>query len=349
MDDGATARPTLVAVATRAGVSASTASLAFSGAGPVSEATRARVLAAAEELGYAGPDPRAASLRRGRSGIVGVVFDDRLSRAFRDPMQRAMLDGITDELTPAGSGLLLITDTGEGPASVTSAPMDAVILVGCSPRVAESLAILKQRAVPVVAIEAEPIDGALPVDLDNRVGSRILAEHVRGLGHEHVAIVSLPLDSDRVRTTLPDPALGTVFTTVERAAGVRDVFPGAPGVTTAGSFVEEGEIAGRTLLSDAAHRPTAIFAQSDLLAIGVIRVARELGVRVPEELSVVGFDGVALDGLAGDDLTTMRQPAVEKGRAAARAALSLIAGESAEPVSLSSEFHAGATTAPPAR
>lgn len=347
MEAEATARPTLVAVAARAGVSPSTASLAFSGAGPVSDATRARVLAAAEELGYAGPDPRAASLRRGRSGIVGVVFDDKLSRAFRDPMQRALLDGISDELGPAGSALLVLADLGDGPTSLTTAPIDAVVLIGCSPRVRESTALLRQRQIPIVALEAEPIEGVLAIDLDNRAASRALAQHLRDLGHERVAIVALPVDSARERIALANPAVGTVYTSTERAAGIRDVYPDAPGITGAGSFVEEGEIAGRALLTDPATRPTAIAAQSDLLAVGVIRAARELGIRVPEDLSVVGFDGVKLDGLAADDLTTMRQPAVEKGRAAARAALALAAGEHAEPAFFTSEFHRGATTAPP--
>src|SRR5690606_15621767 len=79
-------RVTLAHVAARAGVSRSTASLAFSGAGPVAEATRQRVLAAAAALGYAGPDPLARSLRQGRSGVVGVAIGDRLLDAFRDPV-----------------------------------------------------------------------------------------------------------------------------------------------------------------------------------------------------------------------------------------------------------------------
>ena len=80
------ARPTLAGVAARAGVSSSTASLAFSGSPRVTAATRERVLAAAAELGYAGPDPIAASLRRGRSGVIGVFIGERLLYAFRDPV-----------------------------------------------------------------------------------------------------------------------------------------------------------------------------------------------------------------------------------------------------------------------
>lgn len=89
-----TPRPTLAAVAARAGVSVSTASLVFSGSGPVAATTRERVLAAAAELEYGGPDPTARSLRRGRSGVIAVVTEDRLTDAFRDPMNLAFLDGV---------------------------------------------------------------------------------------------------------------------------------------------------------------------------------------------------------------------------------------------------------------
>ena len=89
-----TQRPTLAEVAARAGVSGSTASLVFSGTGPVSASTRERVLAAAAELDYAGPDPTARSLRRGRSGVIGVVTEDSLAEAFRDPVNLALLDGL---------------------------------------------------------------------------------------------------------------------------------------------------------------------------------------------------------------------------------------------------------------
>ena len=114
------ARPTLAAVARLAGVSASTASLAFSGGGPVSVETKRRVLDAAEQLGYAGPDPRARSLRRGRSGIVGTVIEDSLSGAFRDPVNIAMLDGLSDVVGAAGASLLLLPEQA-GEASRPSA------------------------------------------------------------------------------------------------------------------------------------------------------------------------------------------------------------------------------------
>ena len=342
-------RPNLAAVAALAGVSASTASLAFSGAGPVSDATKARVLAAAEQLNYAGPDPRAQSLRRGRSGIVGVVMEDRLSDAFRDPMNIAMLDGIADELGPLGAGLLLLTGIPDGPSNIQNAPVDAVVLIGCSTRLLESVTVFRQRGVPIVAVEAEQMDGVLAIDLDNREATRTMARHLADLGHTDAAIVALPLEAtyERGPLTPEREAASEAFTATERIRGVRDVFATAPGVVAAGSSIDEGFAAGTTLLRDAATRPTAIIAQSDLLAVGVIRAALELGLRVPEDLSVAGFDGIRLEGIAPHDLTTMVQPAVAKGRAAGRGVVALLDGARAEAVAFTSEFHRGATTAPP--
>ena len=353
MDDEATAartRPNLAAVAALAGVSPSTASLAFSGSGPVSAATRERVLAAAAQLDYAGPDPRAQSLRRGRSGIIGVVIEDRLRDAFRDPMNIAMLDGIADETGSLGAGLLLLTENGEGAASIRNAPVDAVVLIGCSTSLAAQVAIFRQRGIALVAIEAEPMDDVLAIDLDNRQGSHTLARHLSDLGHSRVAMVTLPLGAARTRGVLTEAAImaSTGYTALERIRGVREVFVDAPGMMAAVSSIEEGLTAGLALLSDPSTRPTAVIAQSDLLAVGVIRAAEQLGLAVPADLSIVGFDGVKLDGLASYDLATMVQPAVEKGRAAGRGVIALLAGENPQPMAFTSRFHLGTTTARPA-
>jgi DNA-binding LacI/PurR family transcriptional regulator len=341
-------RPNLAAVAALAGVSASTASLAFSGAGPVSDATKAKVLAAAATLNYAGPDPRGQSLRRGRSGIVGVVLEDSVSDAFRDPMNIAVLDGIADAIGVSGAALLLLTENAEGPSSFRSVPIDAVVLIGCSTRLADAVHVFTQRGVPIVGIETEPMDAVLAVDLDNRAGSRQLAEHLRELGHENVAMVTLSIDAPHSRGWLTPEreAASEGYTASQRIAGVRDVFPRSTGYVTAASTVDEGALAAVEVLSGP-NRPTAIVAQSDLLAVGVIRAAQDLGLRVPEDLSVVGFDGVRLDGIAPIDLTTMVQPAFDKGRAAGEGVLGLLSGSAPAGRVFASEFHRGATTAPP--
>jgi DNA-binding LacI/PurR family transcriptional regulator len=335
------ARPTLAAVAARAGVSPSTASLAFSGTGPVSAETKQRVLDAAAALDYAGPDPRARSLRRGRSGIIGVVIEDRLRDAFRDPIIIAMLDGLADEVGAIGASLLLITESGETTSAVETAPVDAVVLFGCSTRVTVSVEVLKRRGIPVVAIEAEHIDGVVAIDLDNRPASRLLASTLAELGHREVAVVTLPLEASHRRgfVTSEHESAATGWVATERLAGVREVFPNPIVWASAGSVIEEGVLAGAALL-DSTRRPTAVIAQSDLLAAGVVRAAGERGLRVPEDLSVVGFDGVEVDGI---ELTTIRQPAVERGRAAGRAVLDLLDGGAPADASFHGEFVQGST------
>ena len=350
MSEQASDRPTLAAVAARAGVSASTASLAFSGAGPVSEATKAKVLAAAAELNYGGPDPRAQSLRRGRSGIVGVVLEENVAEAFTDPMNIATLGGIAEAIAVNGSALLLLTENYDGPSNLRTAPLDAVVLIGCSTRLVDAVHVFTQRGVPIVGIETEPMDGVVPVDIDNRGGTALLAGHLRDLGHEDVVLVTLALDADHTTgwITPEREAASEGYTASQRIAGVRSVFPAATGYVASASSVDEGYRAALEVLSTS-PRPTAIVAQSDLLAVGVIRGVQELGLRVPEDVSVVGFDGVRLDGIAPIDLTTMVQPAFDKGQAAGFGALSLLSGGLPVPVMMSSEFHRGATTAPPAR
>lgn len=351
MQSDALARPTLADVAARAGVSASTASLAFSGSGPVSDATRERVLAAAAELGYAGPDPRARSLRRGRSGIVGVVLEERIRAAFLDPVKIQMLDGITEGIAPLGAGLLLLTDTGEAGGNavgIESAPVDAVVLVGCSPRLGVAVEVLRRRGIPAVAIEGVAGEGVPHISIDNRQATRRGADYLRELGHTDVALVTLPFDADRTRGPLTPEliAASTADTASERLAGAREVFPDATGRAAAASSIEEGREAALALLADPAKRPTAIIAQSDLLAAGVINAAEELGIAVPAELSVLGFDGIRVDGLQ-HDLTTLAQPSVSKGRAAGEAVVQLLAGEPGESVCFTSTLHVGDTTAPP--
>ena len=140
-------------------------------------------------------------------------------------------------------------------------------------------------------------------------------------------------------------ATATVAVTIERLAGARDVFPDAAAVSAAASSIDEGLRAARVLLA-ASPRPTAIIAQSDLLAAGVIRAAEEAGLRVPEDLSVTGFDGIQVDGLAPYELTTLVQPAVEKGRAAGEAVARMLAGEDVETIRFTCVFRAGNTSGP---
>jgi DNA-binding LacI/PurR family transcriptional regulator len=347
-----TGRPTLAVVAAHAGVSPSTASLAFAGSPRVAAPTRERVLAAAADLGYAGPDPLAASLRRGRSGVIGAFVGERLLYAFRDPVAVQLLDGITEVLGSHGVGLLLLAgDTGR-PATeqIARIPLDAAIFATCGLEDDPALDQLRARGVPVVGVEGPVLDGVVLIDIDDRGGTRELARHLHGLGHRRVATVTMPLRLDGTRGPLDAARRSRAHyrDVRHRLEGVEDVFGPVPAFETASNAVDEGVRAGRALLDGPVHRrPTAVIAQSDVLAAGVLQAAAELGLRVPADVSVAGFDGADLPWLGPTVLTTVVQPTDEKGRTAARAAMALVEGERPSDVLLPVTLRVGTTTGPP--
>jgi DNA-binding LacI/PurR family transcriptional regulator len=321
-------RVTLVDVAAAAGVSLSTASLAFGEGKPIATATRDRVLAAAEELGYHGPDPRGRSLRSGRTSVIGVMIDDSVGRAFRDPVIIGILDGVSEAVAGTSISVLLIPDS----APVTqlrSTAVDAVVAAGCSGHLPVLREVMATREVPVVSA-GNQVDGLGCVGVENVAASYELARHLADLGHREVAVIVLPA--------------GTVETA--RSTGTAQVFPHARRAHAAGSTIDEGRRTAAELLA-AEPRPTAIIAQSDLLAVGAIAAAAARGLRVPEDLSVVGFDGIRVDGFTERTLTTIAQPITEMGRLAARAALEAVDGAPVPCRELPVTLVLGDTTAPP--
>ncbi|MFT4051965.1 MAG: LacI family DNA-binding transcriptional regulator [Microbacterium sp.] len=343
-----TRRTTISDVAREAGVSPSTASVVFSGKTPVSEATRGRVLDAAITLGYTGPDPRAASLRLGRSGIVGVVVGSSLNSLFLDPVQRLMMDGLAEAVAPRGAGLLLLhSQSGiENAPTLTTAPLDAAVLIGYDVILHDALVTAHRRGMPIVVLEGDAGPDVPRILLDNREAQRAAAEHLRALGHTDVAIVALRARIDGKSGWIGSDAEVLIDVTCDRLHGARDIYPAAPAYAAAGSTIGEGIAAGRAIFADPERRPTAVIAQSDLLAAGVIRAAEEAGLRVPDDLSVTGFDGIPVDGLDAYELTTLVQPATEKGRVAGEAIGALMDGINPPSVRLTCAFRVGNTTGP---
>jgi DNA-binding LacI/PurR family transcriptional regulator len=360
------AQITLQSIADRLGCSAKTVSNAFNRPDQLSAGTRDRVLAMAAELGYPGPNPVAAGLRRGRVGAIGFAYANPLSYAFEDPVSVALLAGISAVAEGEGAGLLLVPGSGDGDgergaASISAAVIDGLLIFSMAdddPLVDVAIA----RRLPTVVVD-EPGPGALAgrggpapcwVGIDDAAGARRAAEHVLGLGHERLAVITFSLHrgQKRGRMGVPAQAGATYAVTRRRLEGYRVAVTAAgldwstvPVVAGITSSVPEGAAAAATLL-DLRPAPTALLCLSDRLAEGALAQARSRGLDVPGDVSVIGFDDA--DTAAALGLTTVRQANRGKGETATRALLGLMAGEAVEPVQvLGTELVIRGSTGPP--
>lgn len=303
-------------VAERAGVSVGSASQAFGRPELVSADVRERVLAAAAELGYAGPDPAGRRLRLGRTGALGLIFQERLRYQLTDTAALAFMVGFAQGMEGSELGLLLIPDSPHREAVATAvrdAAVDGFVIYATAthdPRVEAALA----RRVPVVTVE-QPRDAPTPfIGIDDRAAGRLAAEHLRALGHQRVGVLSFLRFLDR-RGELE------IGLTADRLAGYQDGLGEAWDADLVRiarrNSVEAGRRAAAELLAGE-RRPTALLAMSDVLAMGALEAAAQVGLSVPADLSVVGFDDSPVARLTSPPLTTVAQPHEEKGRLAAQ-------------------------------
>jgi DNA-binding LacI/PurR family transcriptional regulator len=347
-------RVTLQTLADALGVSRTTVSNAFNRPDQLHPDLRERVLALASELGYAGPHPAGRALRSGRAGAVGVLFTERLSYAFADPAAVSTLRGLAIEAEQAGVGLALLPAplSGGDPAAVVARAVVDAFFVYALPEGHPSVAAVLDRRAPVVVADTPHIAGAPFVTVDDRAGARTAAEHLLDLGHRRLAVVSLRVLEDG-RTGLVDATRrrsAAYGVTRERLAGYADAIAAA-GLSWDEVPIYEGPNQ-PAVGADAAQalleldpRPTGILAMSDQLALGVVDAARERGIAVPGELSVVGFDDAPPASAQG--LTTVRQPLIEKGRVAGRMLLAALDGRHPEDVTLATELVVRRSSAAP--
>ncbi len=294
------ARVTLQSIADRVGVSRMTVSNAFSRPDQLSADLRGRILSVAAELGYHGPDPAARSLATGTTGAIAVLWTLPLRLALSDAVTARFLGAVADELSADGLALTMLPPT----VPAHDVAMDGAIAYSCDPE-APSVEWLRRRGVPVVGVDMAWDDG-VRVTIDDRGGARAAAAHLAALGHTRVAILTPQVDGGEQSPH----HVGT-----ERLAGWIEGLNGIkPVVSFAHTFGDNRPGIVELLRR---HRPTAVLCVSDLVAAEVLAAAGELGLRVPQELSVVGFDDHPV--AAGLGLTTVAQDPDAKGRAAAHA------------------------------
>ncbi len=301
-------------IAEMAGVSHSTVSRALQGTGRMSDETRARILALADELGYT-PDALAQSLVRGRTKTVGVVVT-----TIADPFVAGIVDGIEQVAGEAGYTVLLGAshmDPHREMAVVENLRqrrVDAVIVTAS--RVGSLYSDYLQRFGAPIVLVNNMVQGEYlyAITCDQMEGARQATDHLIRLGHQRIAYVgsSIRQHSSRARQEGYEKAL--------RNAGLR-LDPALIFMPEATDDVAAGRAALAALWP---QHPTAIFAYNDLTAIGVMMAAREMGVRIPQDLSLVGFDDIEATEFITPPLTTVRQPREAMGRAAMQMALALL-------------------------
>ncbi|MBT1004387.1 LacI family transcriptional regulator [Paenarthrobacter sp. DKR-5] len=310
--------PGIKDVAARAGVSAATVSRALSGNGNVSPASKRRVLDAAKELGFV-LSYNASSLASGRSRNIGVVLPAANRWYFAN-----VLDGAATTLLAAGYDLMLY-DTSRGGHSRESVltdflmrkRLDGIIAVSLALSAAEVDQLLGVR-IPVVGVGGA-IPGAPSISINDFAVARTATAHLLSLGHRRIAHLSGSEEFER-DFRLPT-ARRDGYEAAMRSAGLA---PRPAWLPLADFTITGGYQAAKVLPAHPDERPTAVFAASDEMAIGTILAARELGLRVPDDLSVIGIDGHELGDVFG--LTTFDQAPHRQGARAAQRLLEQLGG-----------------------
>lgn len=337
----------IVDVARAAGVSVSTVSRVLNNANhPIHPETRERVLEAARALGY-WASPLARALVTKQSGLVGVIVGDAT-----DPYFAAISRGVEDVARHHGY-LVVICNSDRIPAvelnyvrMLASYQADGIIFAGGGLTDTEYLAALRpavtdlhQRGVPIVTI-GHHLFSSRQVNIDNVAATRDMTEYLIHLGHRAIALIDGPAG---------------LTTSDLRGAGYRDAMAAhglavPPALVVPGAYTyESGLRAGRQLL-ESKPRPTAIFASNDLLALGCLSALKEAGVRVPDEISLAGFDNITATQYVAPPLTTVDVPMMEMGAEAMRRVIGARSGDPHDETRwLPHRLVVRASTAPPDR
>ena len=313
---------TIREVARAAGVSQATAARALGGYGYASPDTRRRVTEAASSLGYR-PNGVARALVSRATHTIGLVVGD-----IENPFFAGAARGLADVLEPEGYTVLLANSDESAEREMRAVEtlrdrrVDGMVVVPAEIAAAPHLTELVDSGVATVQLDRAA--RGLPADavmVDNEVGARRAVEHLVGLGHTRIGIVSdrpaVSSSADRIQG----------YRTALRTAGLH---PERELESVGGSTQAEGFAAARRLLS-APDRPTAVFTANNFMTVGTLLAIRELGLRVPQDVALVGFDDLDWTTLVEPAVTVIAQPVAALGRMAGERLLRRLGGDEAEP------------------
>ena len=339
-EHGLKPRSTIREVASAAGVSIATVSRVLNGRPDVAPATRAAVLRAVRDQRFS-TNRSARALSGGRTGLVGVTLPLVEAAYFSE-----ILGGTAEALYEQDMRVVLSPTLHLHDRAMTlldrlmHGTTDGAVLM-LPEETNEELKALQRLGYPFVVVDPRvPLDEGVPsVSAANASGARAAIQHLLSLGHRRIAALT------GIAEWLASSERLNGYHSAHASAGVLS----DPELVVEGDFTLEGGEASAALLLDAPEPPTAIFAFNDNMAVGVLRAARARGVRVPEDLSVVGFDDSEQAAIVTPALTTVRQPLAEMGRMAVSLLLRLLENQRVEGlnVELATRLVVRESTAPP--
>lgn len=308
-------RTTIADVARAAGVSKAAVSFAFNTPERLSADTVGRIREVAVSLDYR-PDPVARMLAQRRTWTIGILTPQGLDVIFTNPYFGEFSAGIATAAEAAGLALQFISPLhGSLTRAVDRASVDGIIAVGLGADHPE-IGQIRRSGLPFVLVDSTALPDEPAIVVDDEGGARAAAAHLVGLGHRSFLVIGIEPPS---ATSAADSA----WVTSRRLRGYRAAVADAgiaiqDDAVVVGPASMEGGIAAFHRAWEAGQRPTAVLAMSDAMAIGALRAARELGLRVPADLSIVGFDDLDLDQYTDPPLTSVHQPMRAKGEEAVR-------------------------------
>lgn len=331
---------TIYDVARLAGVSPATVSRYVSRTVGVKASTAERIRRAIEESGFE-RNQLASALTTKRSGLIGFLTSDLLN-----PFTAEVAQAMTEEAGEAGFSLLTAVTSGREDrflrmlADLRQHQVDAVIATPPeTPGIVEGLRELARSGTPVVTIGIDLEEAAAGfVSVDTYAGARAAVDHLTQLGHRRIGYLAGP-DPEHTGRGRHDG-----YTDALRATRIRP----AKVLVSRSSLDREGGSAALDRLLESERPPTAVFCLNDVLALGALQASHTRRIRIPEQLSVVGFDDIAMASHASPPLTTVAQPKTQLGQTAARMVIDRLAGgEPPQAIRLPCELRIRGSTAPP--
>lgn len=322
-------RVTIKDIAQATGYSKTTVSFAFNDPGQISKEAREKILNAAQELGYV-PDPAARSLSSRRHGTIGLLLPQPIPISLQNPYLVHLTSGLGEVCNREGLSLTMLPPTrGDLLHSVRGAAVDGFVTIGIQPWT-DIVKVIKDRHIPLVTIDGFSENGIPCVSINDRGAAQTAMAHLLDHGHRRIGIVIMADD------LIPgqDEYCGT---SKERLAGYEDAL-GERGISTGDPRIvklnAQCSLSGGREIGEfiAKEHPdlTGIVSMSDIMAIGIVQSLIQAGKRIPWDLSIVGFDDIPEASFLSPALTTMWQPAEDKGLRAAELLVKMIQKKTVE-------------------